>query len=343
MSGAAPWPALSVEPGVLAASPWPWHTTAVLTTPSAWRLAGPMLPRAPGRVCFVTGADRVALDALCTAAKDYPMVAGLGGGLALDAAKYVAKRNQADLVQVPSTVANNACFTRTCWVLDGGVRRAERDAPVPRAILADPVLIGRAPARLNRAGVAEILCSHTALVDWRLGRDAGRPVDWDDALLALAERELAALDTLAPAIGRDEPSAAMALLLAGERFAPGFVSHPKARFNSGSEHLFGWALDARGGTPMLHGETVSLGILLMTHVQGRLLDWPLSVIRAAGVGYRPDDLGIGWDDVLGTLLHLPETALAMPWYTVLDAWREKGEAAWQARARSAVAAVRGLG
>ena len=43
---------------------------------------------------------------------------------------------------------------------------------IPEAVYVDFDVIASAPASLNRAGVGDILCYHTAHLDWRLTRDA---------------------------------------------------------------------------------------------------------------------------------------------------------------------------
>jgi len=77
----------------------------------------------------------------------------------------------------------------------------EREVPLPAQIVLDYDLLRSAPNRMNRAGAAEILCSHTALFDWCLAHAAGKDVQWDDDLERTTRKELAELEDHAPAIG----------------------------------------------------------------------------------------------------------------------------------------------
>lgn len=313
------WPGLVRGGGVLARASRGWAEYCVVTTASPWRVAQKMVSTVPRRVLTVESLERAHLESLAGATAGVPRVVGLGSGLALDGAKYVAWRTGASLVQVPSTASNNASFTRSCGCLVNGRREPIRDAPLPEQVLIDPELIATAPGRLNRAGLGDLLCSHTSLVDWELGHRAGREVDWNVPLAERTRQAVQSLGRLAPAIGADETEAFVAILEMGARFGPDFLAYPRARFNAGSEHLFAWCLEQRMGRRFIHGEVVGLGILLMAHIQGNAPEWAAGVIRTARVAFRPAEIGATWADVEGAVLALPAYARdVVAWYTVVD-------------------------
>lgn len=161
----------------------------------------------------------------------------------MDTAKYLAKMKQTRLAQALSTSSNNACFTRTAWTFHDGLRIPERDVPIPSQIILDYDLLRSAPDRMNRAGAAEILCSHTALFDWRFAHEAGADVQWDRELEQSTRKELSDLEDYAPTIGANETDAFVKIIEVGAKFSKGFTTHPKARFNGGSEHILAWALE----------------------------------------------------------------------------------------------------
>jgi glycerol-1-phosphate dehydrogenase [NAD(P)+] len=316
----AAWPPMTAGPGALHGASRAWGRAAILTTRSPWALAEPMLATAPARVACVATLERADLEGLASELRDMDRVVGLGGGLALDAAKFVARRVGVPLVQVPSSASNNACFTRTSGCLEHGRRAPMRDGPVPEAVVVDHDLIARAPARLNRAGIGDLLSSHSALPDWELAHRAGRDVDWDPAVRDRTRRELDRLAALAPEVGAGRLDAFVGLLAMGERFAPTFLTLPRARFNAASEHLLAWCLEERTGRRLLHGEIVSLGVLLMAHLQGNAPEAAAATVRAAGVPVQPAAIGTTWAEVEAAVLALPEYARdVVPWYTVMDA------------------------
>ena len=307
------FPGLSKGHGALASESCSWRNFAVVSTKSPWKLAQPLLARQPMRVVLVESLERDRLDGLASDLGGILRIVGIGSGTAMDAAKYIAKKNGMLLSQVPTTCSNNACFTRTAGVQHGGRRVAERLAPVPDQIVVDYELMSRAPPRLNRAGLAEILCSHTSLKDWELGRAAGI-YEWDENLERFTRGELRALEQLAPAIGSDDIDAFVALLDAGARLAPFFISHPGVRFNGGSEHLFAWCLDECVGRRLIHGEAVSLGTVLMAYLQDNEPNWVIKILMLSRVAFMPDDIGVTWKQVEDTVMQLPEYAERAPKY-----------------------------
>ena len=67
---------------------------------------------------------------------------------------------------------------------------------IPEVVYVDFDVIASAPAGLNRAGVGDILCYHTAHLDWRLSRDLGREEarwPYDEGLVDAARHRLDAV------------------------------------------------------------------------------------------------------------------------------------------------------
>jgi glycerol-1-phosphate dehydrogenase [NAD(P)+] len=255
----AAWPALDKGNGALKAAAAGWHNFAVVTTASPWALTKPHMPE-PRMVVTATDLKRHTLEALRERVRGTDMIVGIGSGLSMDTAKFLAKAENAELAQVLTTSSNNACFTRTAWTFEGDARIPERDVPIPRQLILDYDLLAKAPARMNRAGAAEILCSHTALFDWQIADKAGVDVQWDEGLRRSTQAELTRLDDYAAAIGSDDLNAFVEIIEVGAKFAQGFTEYPKARFNGGSEHVLAWALEEQSGTRLIHGEAVTLAI-----------------------------------------------------------------------------------
>jgi glycerol-1-phosphate dehydrogenase [NAD(P)+] len=319
----ASWPAMVKGAGVVARESGGWGEFAVVTTTSPWAAARPMLKGDPRAVLVVESLERRHLEELARGASRVERVVGLGSGLAMDGAKYVAWRLGAALVQVPSTSSNNACFTRTVGCLEDGRRAPLRGAPIPKQVLVDRALLALAPPRLNRAGVGDLVCSHTSLIDWQLAHAAGRDMDWDEGLRERTRVELDRLTLIAPRVGTDDVEAFVTLLEMSERFAPDFLAFPKARFNACSEHLLAWCLEQRTGRRLVHGEILSLGILLLAHMQDNDPGGVARVIRSARVAYRPEEIGTTWRQVEDTMVALPDYSReVVPWYSIVNVLAE---------------------
>jgi len=295
-------------------------------------------------VFFIENLAREKLNGLAELLHQVDFVVGVGSGLAMDAAKYLAKKRQISLKQIISTSSNNACFTQTAWTFESGVRIAERNTPIPSQVLLDRDLLKQSPGRLNRAGAAEILCSHTALYDWKLAVAAGRDVQWSDELERFTRGEVETLRESAARIGSNDVAAFIEIIKVGAKFAPRFTKYPKAPFNGGSEHIFCWALEEVSGRRVIHGESVSLGILLMSYLQE---NQPLEIaefLKVARVHFQPEEIGVTWQDVEHTMENLLNFSKRFPRYTILDALQKRcGRQTIDKRMREAMKFVERLG
>src|SRR2546423_1394746 len=125
----------------------------------------------------------------------FAAIIGLGGGQALDVAKFFAWRTRRPLFQVPTATTVNAPFGHRSGLRTGGKVRYMGWA-VPQAVYIDFDVIQSAPPALNRSGIGDILCYHTAHADWRLAADTGNvEARWpyDDDLVAQARERLDAV------------------------------------------------------------------------------------------------------------------------------------------------------
>ena len=142
-------------------------------------LVGPML---------VTDLERDELDRQVAALPPCASVIGLGGGQALDVAKYVAWTRRIPLFQVPTALSVNAAWGHRAAVRVDGVVRYVAFA-VPEAVYVDFDVIRSAPLDLNRSGVGDILCYWTGHWDWKMAAESGQvEARWpyDPALVAEA-------------------------------------------------------------------------------------------------------------------------------------------------------------
>ena len=126
-------------------------------------------------------------------------IIGLGGGQALDVAKYFAWSLRLPLFQAPTSMSVNAAFGHRAGLrFSGNVRYV--GWAVPEAVYVDFDVIQNAPPAVNRSGICEILCYHTGHADWRLAQARGMTEDkwpYDQALVDEAQAVMATvLDAL---------------------------------------------------------------------------------------------------------------------------------------------------
>lgn len=292
----------------------------VVTMPDLWQLfahhfddnvAGPYL------VSTIDGdelKDEVAKLPRCRS------IIGLGGGQALDVAKYFAWSLQLPLFQVPTSMSVNAAFGHRAGLrFQGNVRYV--CWAVPEAVYVDYDIIQNAPPLVNRAGICEILCYHTAHADWRYARDRGQVEDkwlYDQAMVDEAQ---AVMTTVMDALDdiRDVNEAGIRALMTANRWG-GAAFHNfgwNPRPIEGADHFLFYALEYHTGVKFIHGQPVCLGIYVGSLLHDDRAQDMLAAIVRAGVDIRPEAMGVSWDDVSHALLNMRQfVRQAGLWYGI---------------------------
>ncbi len=261
----------------------------------------------------VIDASDVSLDHLDTIVAAEPdstsVVVGIGGGTALDTAKYIAMRTGKRLILVPTVMSVDAGFTNAVGVrVDGHVRYI--GPVVPELVILDLPLICSAPERLNRAGVGDILSCHTGLFDWELARQMDIGHAWREDLADLAGVLLAELDAASDDIGRVTHDGVRFLADAYRRIGAACAQAGHSRFEEGSEHFWAYNYEKITGTQQHHGELIALAVVAMSYIQANDPDWALDVVRAAKTFAHPADLRISQSQFVDALISLPAYARA---------------------------------
>ncbi|MCP4383970.1 MAG: iron-containing alcohol dehydrogenase family protein, partial [Hyphomicrobiales bacterium] len=138
----------------------------VVTMADLWPMFGHHFEGADHRVYFTDSIEQADLDRDAAALGDIRAIVGLGGGQALDVAKYFAWRNNLPLFQAPTALSVNAVYGQRSGVrVDGTV--VYRGWAIPQAVYVDYDVLRSAPRHLNWSGIGDILCFHTGVLDWR--------------------------------------------------------------------------------------------------------------------------------------------------------------------------------
>lgn len=276
----------------------------VVTQPEAWNVVRDRIPDVrPAAVVMANDLSPEALDGLA-AELDAGTVVGIGGGTAMDTAKWIHWRRGVDLIQVPSLPSVNACFTRMTALRDGGKVRYEGDA-VPNVVLVDYSLIRSAPDWMIRSGIGDVLSCHTALFDWRLAIRHRNDPAWDDEAAGASLRYVDELEAIADEIRLASDEGLRRLMELHREIGGRCHDLGHARFEEGSEHFFAYCFEDVTGRTILHGELVSLGVIVMSTIQGNNPERPRGIIERVGTRHKISELGIDWADLRTTIQRLP--------------------------------------
>ena len=101
------------------------------------------------------------------------VVYAVGGGLAADAAKYIAFKLDLPLVVVPTALSVDAFFTAASGIRRGGcIHYIETKSP--ERLIVDFDIITAAPASIRAAGITDVLSIATGSWDWKYAHEHGK-------------------------------------------------------------------------------------------------------------------------------------------------------------------------
>jgi len=174
-------------------------------------------------------------------------IIGVGGGKALDVAKYTASLAGLPFFAVPTSLSNDGfCSPQASLTLEGN--RRSLPTTLPEAVVVDLAICQRAPLTLWHSGVGDLSSKFTAVSDWKLAfHRRGVPVNDLAALMS----DASVFQFIAYPVSDEQGIRllATALMLNGIAMEIAGSSRPA----SGSEHLISHALDVTGARQRLHG------------------------------------------------------------------------------------------
>ena len=211
----------------------------------------------------VTGNDieQVVTSAFALPRKTDALVA-IGGGMAVDYAKYAGFLTGKSVIAVPTALSNDGFASPGASLRVAG-RRVSCPARLPFGVVLDTAVIATSPARFTFSGIGDMLTKYSAVADWKLAYwETGEQVNDFAVLIALQSVEnlvnypnksIADLEFLKLMAG--------ALVMSGVSMEVSGSSRPA----SGSEHLISHAYDQLATQlatqPSMHGVQVGLACI----------------------------------------------------------------------------------
>jgi glycerol-1-phosphate dehydrogenase [NAD(P)+] len=246
----------------------------IVTAPLAWQAVADQLQGiSRAHLVWCSEATVVAWDQTIASLPhhEFAVIYAVGGGLAVDTAKYIACQLAIPLVCIPTALSVDAFLTPASGIRrDGCVYYIPTKAP--DTLVLDLHVIAQAPAPIRAAGITDVLSIATGAWDWQFAHDHGKNpphmpfVPW---AYDMAQHILRTSIACAAAAGRGDHGGLTVLfdMLALEVQLCHQLGH--SRPEEGSEHYFAYAIESIVGHGMAHGELVGPGILHMATRQGQ--------------------------------------------------------------------------
>ncbi len=249
-------------------------------------------------------------------APDRPVV-GVGGGVVMDAAKWVGWSLDLPFYLAPSSVSVDAMVTPTVAVRESiGVQY--QGFAVADRIIVDMDLVHTAPIHLNRAGIGDLLSIHTGLFDWQLGA-AASVATVDDRVAAAAAVILDETIEASDEIARVSERGLTAVMMGYSDINDMCVELGHAQMQEGSEHFFAYLAELVAERKFVHGELITLGAVIMSRWQDNVDEKLLNAIERSQIRWRPEDLELDERVLTEILNRLPEyTVEANLTYSVIN-------------------------
>lgn len=196
--------------------------------------------------------------------KTTDVIIGIGGGKALDFAKFCAHLLRLPFISVPTSTSNDGfCSPNSSLIVDG--KRKTVKASIPFGVVADLDVIKESPQICLYSGVGDMVSKITALYDWK--QAAERDLDrYNDFASLMSYNSLTLLfNKHSTNINETsfQRSLVNSLLTSGIAMEIAGSSRPA----SGSEHLISHGLDAVSRRPRMHGLQVGVATYLCALLQ----------------------------------------------------------------------------
>ncbi len=250
-----------------------------------------------GLECWIVNVAKASMDEIAKVSSiskevGAEILIGVGGGKAIDVAKYTALNNYTKFVSIPTTPSHDGIASPFASIRDLD-RPVSIKAATPALVIADIDIISKAPRRNIIAGCCDLIGKFSAVLDWRLAhRLRGEYYgEYSASLALLSAKHIVKYSEWFTV--KDIPVEAIrvlveALISSGIAMAIAGSTRPA----SGSEHLIAHALDVIANYPALHGEEVGIGSIIALYLHGRNWRRIRDILRSIGAPTKAKEIGI---------------------------------------------------
>jgi len=285
-----------------------------------WDITRELLGGKPEQVLFVNSVDQVILDQKLLSIPECDTIIGIGGGVAVDAAKYFSWKRNIRLVTIPTVLSVNAFVTPATGIrINHEVKYIGTTSPDP--LIIDYDILRTAPRNLNIAGVGDLLSIHTASFDWQYAQNKGKSeYPFSQAAVKEARSILKQLCTLTSEIRSVTDKGLLTIVQGYMKLNAICIPANHYRVEEGSEHFLFYELEERLKRSFVHGHIIGLGIYLMSRLQKNKAEEITAILDEVELDYHPIGMGISRQDLVNSLKNLKNFVQDRGhlWFTIID-------------------------
>lgn len=194
-------------------------------------------------------------------------VIAIGGGKAIDFAKYTAFLNHLPIVSVPTAISNDG-FCSPLSSLQVYGKKKTLKAKIPYGVIIDTNIIKNSPKKFIYSGIGDIISNVTAVRDWKIAAKMEKKAINDFAALIAMN----GVENFINYANKDINDLELIKIISGALVLDGVAMEicNSSRPSSGSEHLISHAYDKLAEKPSLHGLQVGIATYCISYIQNNM-------------------------------------------------------------------------
>ena len=292
----------------------------VSTMEIPWEIIKNKLGKSPEKVVNVKSVELSWIDNQIKDLPDFDTIVGIGGGMAIDVAKYISWKLKKRLVSIPTILSVDAFTTPSAGVRNNHDVQYLGNA-TPNPLIIDYNILRTAPKELNIAGIGDLFSIHTASFDWAYANSKGKSeYKYSDKAIKGGEKILEFIYNNIGNITENNNNGLRAIVEAYISLNTICLPLDHFRIEEGSEHYLFYELEERLKRPFIHGNIIGLGIYLLSRLQNNDPKFITQMMNDSGLVYHPYSMNIDKKDLVDSLLNLKKFVGSKEklWFTVID-------------------------
>ena len=295
-------------------------TYVVTTMEIPWNIIKNDIGKSPEKVINVTSVEKQWIEDQIKELPEFDTIVGIGGGMAIDVAKYISWKLNKKLVSIPTILSVDAFTTPAAGV------RVNHDVEYlgiasPNPLIIDYDLLRSAPKELNIAGVGDLFSIHTASFDWQYANSRGKSeYPFSQNAIDNGKKILEFIYDNIGNIKENNDNGLRSIVEAYISLNTICLPIDHFRIEEGSEHYLFYELEERLKRSFIHGNIIGLGIYLLRRLQKNDPLFITEMMDNSGLIYHPNSMNIKREDLRESLLTLKNYVKSKDklWFTIID-------------------------